>query len=562
MSKSLYNEAIADAQKLRELAEETAKNRVVEAVMPKIRDMVNRRILGEQEAFDDEEVDIEVFDNLSDDSELGVTADLFGAMLAPDESQIDVDTDYLDDQETEARGTHVSVSADGDVDIDVDTSEEESSDEEEILTDTMAEALGRLIRGEVNVKATTTERVLALERRIIKLKTLRSHINESTLTKSQKKRLEFTFLHCVREAINLRGKVILTKRDTQGKLEKRLTTIIKELRNMSRSNRRNIFDFLFEGEEEVQKEAELAEAELNLELEPEESEELVGLDDEAAVDAALEDVLGGVELSLAQELGDEEEVDADEDIELELDDEESLEVGEEDEMEEGSYMEIDEGMLRREIRRMRRLREQEEGRAQDSDPYLDHGGEVVGDVVLDVDEDDLLNALADELGDPDVPTPTVESRRRRTTRKSRSTRQTRPTRQARSSRIAETSSRREASQYKKAVVGLKRQLVEMNLFNAKLLYANKLMQNKNLTVKQQKAIVEALDNAKTLREAKLLYKSLSESLTRRARGKSLNEGSLRTLGSSSRSTRSAQPKTNGVEADRWAVLAGMNTGKN
>ena len=127
--------------------------------------------------------------------------------------------------------------------------------------------------------------------------------------------------------------------------------------------------------------------------------------------------------------------------------------------------------------------------------------------------------------------------------------------------MAEATARRQTAQYKKAVVGLKRQLVEMNLFNAKLLYANKLMQNKNLTVKQQKAIVEALDNAKTLREAKLLYKSLSESLSRRARGKSLNEGSLRTLGSSSRSTRSAAPAKNGVEADRWAVLAGL-PGKN
>ena len=522
MSKSLYNEAIADAQKLRELAEETAKNRVVEAVMPKIRDMVNRRILGEQEVLEDEEMDIEVFDIPGDESDLGADTDLLGAMLAPAEPQIDVSVDDdFETQEFEDRNTHVSVSADGDIDIDVTTAEEESEADEEILTDTMAEALGRLIRGEVKVKSTTTERVLALERRIRKLKTLRSLINEGMLTKAQKKRLEFTFLHCVREAINLRGKVILTKQDTQGKLEKRLTTIIKELRNMSRSNRRNIFDFLFEGEEEEKQEAELAEAELNLELEPEESEELVGLDDEAAVDAALEDVLGGVELSLAQELGDEEELVDEEGVEVE--DVEDVEVDEEIEMEEGGYMEIDEGMLRREIRRMRRLREQEEGRAADADPYLDHGGEEVGDIVLDVNEDDLLNALADELGDPGVPTPEApggtvgagytdampESYRRRSRRRSRRA----PPRR----RVSE--SRRQTAQYKKAVVGLKRQLVEMNLFNAKLLYANKLMQNKNLTVKQQKAIVEALDNAKTLREAKLLYKSLSESLTRRARGK-------------------------------------------
>jgi hypothetical protein len=109
---------------------------------------------------------------------------------------------------------------------------------------------------------------------------------------------------------------------------------------------------------------------------------------------------------------------------------------------------------------------------------------------------------------------------------------------------------------------MKAQLVEMNLFNAKLLYANKLMQNKNLTQKQQRAIVEALDNAKTLREAKLLYKSLTESLNKGS-ARSLQEGSTRTLGSSSRSTQSAQvrPTSNGVEVDRWAVLAGIASKK-
>ena len=112
-------------------------------------------------------------------------------------------------------------------------------------------------------------------------------------------------------------------------------------------------------------------------------------------------------------------------------------------------------------------------------------------------------------------------------------------------------------QYKKTLRGMKRQLSEMNLFNAKLLYANKLMQNRNLSQKQQRAIVEALDNAKTLREAKLLYKSLTASLNK-GKTRSLREGkTLRTLGASSRSTRSAQPASSGVEVDRWAVLAGI-----
>jgi hypothetical protein len=118
--------------------------------------------------------------------------------------------------------------------------------------------------------------------------------------------------------------------------------------------------------------------------------------------------------------------------------------------------------------------------------------------------------------------------------------------------------RKQLGEHKRAVAALKGQLIEMNLFNAKLLYANKLMQNRNLTAKQQRAIVEALDNAKTLREAKLLYKSLTTSLNKGTK-RSLSEGQVRRpVGSSSRSTRSAQPAKSGVEVDRWAVLAGLS----
>jgi len=332
---------------------------------------------------------------------------------------------------------------------------------------------------------------------------------------------------------------------------------------MSRSNRRNIFDFLFEAGDDKEKMSELEEAELSLELEDEEVEELAASEDAEAIDTALADILGDVEVSLgAGEEGDEEV--ADEGGEEEWADEEGGEEVAEEEPELEEVYEIDESALRRELRRMRRLREQEEGRAAEADPYLAHDGEEVGDVILDVNEDDLLNALADELGDPGVATPAGpggsvgpgenamgESYR---SRRGRVARRRRPAR-----RIAETrGNTKQVRQYRHALAGMKRQLVEMNLFNAKLLYANKLMQNKNLTVKQQRAIVEALDNAKTLREAKLLYKSLSESLSRRARGRKLNEGSLRTLGSSSRSTRSAQPSKSGVEVDRWGVLAGLN----
>jgi len=549
MNKSLYEEAIADAQKLRELAEETAKNRVVEAVMPQIRDLVNRRILGEQlDDLEDEEDEFSV--EIPDDLELGAPPMGLGVP----------DVGVPEDGSEDVLAPVVNVTAQGDVNIDMDSSEPEDGDEELVLTDTMAEALRRLICGE----SSEGQRLQMIETTVQKIKKLLESVDRKKLTALQKHRLSLSFNYCLREALKLRSVVILSEHDTQEILEPKLAELIKEMRNMS--NRQNVFDFLFE---EGKDKEELDEAELSLELEDEEVDDLAAAEDPDAVDAALEDILADVELSLVG--GEEEEGEELDEFEPEGEGEgeEALAFGDED-VEEGQVYEIDETTLRRELRRMRRLREQEEGRAAEADPSLAHGGEDLGDVILDIDEDDLLNALADELGDPGVSTPSVPGAsvgpgNDATVPESYRRRQRALGRRRSSRRIAETrrQTRRrrgtdQVRQYRKALSGMKHQLVEMNLFNAKLLYANKLMQNKNLSVKQQRAIVEALDNAKTLREAKLLYKSLSGSLSRRARGSKLNEGALRTLGSSSRSTRSAQPAASGVEADRWAVLAGLH----
>ena len=533
MSRSLYEEAVADAQKLRALAEETAKNKVVEAVMPKIRDMVNKRILGEQ-------LDDMNWDDLEDSEEIEFS-DTLEAPVSDDMIEpASEETDHI-----EQDSPTFNITAQGDVNIGIDDSEDDSEDM--VLTDTMAEALGRLLRGE----SEESKKLASIEETISKLKRVLESANKNQISVSQRHRLSNVFNHCLREAINLHSKVILNEQNTQEKLEQRLANTIKEMKHMSKSHRQNIFDLLFE-EDEKKTMSELEEAELSLELEDEEVEDLAAASDADAVDAALEDILSGLELEVGvgEELEDEEVELEDEESELEDEDEE-VEVGEEDMVEE--VYEIDESMLRRELHRMKKLREQEEGRAAAADPSLAHGGEDLGDVILDVSEDDLLNALADELGDFDGGEPQVESRTRRTRRTQRPQRRTRT-----SSSVQES---RKINQYRNALAGMKNQLVEMNLFNAKLLYANKLMQNKNITVKQQRAIVEALDNAKTLREAKLLYKSLSESLIRRSRSsKKINEGTLRSLGSSSRSTRSAQSRSTGVEADRWAILAGMKPG--
>jgi len=109
--------------------------------------------------------------------------------------------------------------------------------------------------------------------------------------------------------------------------------------------------------------------------------------------------------------------------------------------------------------------------------------------------------------------------------------------------------------YRSAVDTLREQLEDLNLFNAKLLYVNKLLQNKNLNESEKKSVIKALDEANSLREAKSLYKSLTETFAR-GNAKPLTES--RNRGSSSRPTTSSAPKQgNAPELDRWQRLAGL-----
>ena len=62
------------------------------------------------------------------------------------------------------------------------------------------------------------------------------------------------------------------------------------------------------------------------------------------------------------------------------------------------------------------------------------------------------------------------------------------------------------------IKSLKGTINEVNLLNAKLLYANKLFRGYNLTNEQKVKVVENLDRTSTVREVKLVYATLSESM--------------------------------------------------
>jgi len=115
------------------------------------------------------------------------------------------------------------------------------------------------------------------------------------------------------------------------------------------------------------------------------------------------------------------------------------------------------------------------------------------------------------------------------------------------------------NEYVSAINSLREQLTEMNLFNAKLLYVNKLLQDKGASSSQKRAIIEAIDGARSLREVKLLFKSLTQSITKEKTGRTLSESAVRrSLGSSSRTvSRSTPVRSETHEMARWARLAGI-----
>ena len=104
---------------------------------------------------------------------------------------------------------------------------------------------------------------------------------------------------------------------------------------------------------------------------------------------------------------------------------------------------------------------------------------------------------------------------------------------------------------------VKAELNEINLLNAKLLYTNKIFKAKNLTESQKVKVLTAFDKATSVKEAKLVYETLSTSAVVSPK-KPVNESLIR--GAASKPTGVSEKKPI-MEADtqvvRWQKLAGI-----
>ena len=519
MSQTMYEQAILDAQSLKKMAEETAKNEIIKAMSPQIKSLIEN----------------EVFSS------------------APNEKSMLKEAE----QKALALETFSTSSLDPYVDRkDGDTEEGHDDEDAMLLDDAQADvseanlkALAKLVHlSSAHTQKELNESINSVRKRLARMSVLAESVDPDSLDHD----LRVVFLKkinsLIRETLQIRSEAILIKESGDVQVYNKVEKTLQEIKRMARRLNKGVFSKLFE-------DTELNELDATLVLAPadeDEAEEVDSLLADLDVDLEIEDA------DEEAEEDDEEEEDEDEGEELELD------LGEMDHKEghhEGHHeaddmdevYEIDESALRRALQALT------EEAADEADAF--GGAEIEGDVIVDLDEEDLLHALDDELGP--VARPTSESRRRarKSSRKVNESRRSRKVRksldEARTNRELKSKLRRATG----AVNQLQGQLTEMNLFNAKLLYANKLMQNKNLNTRQQRTVVEALDSASTLREAKLLYKSLSAGI---AKGKTIKESSSRVRGSSSKSTLPSGTKnlTEGAgQTDRWATLAGIVSGK-
>jgi len=387
-----------------------------------------------------------------------------------------------------------------------------------------------------------------------------------------------------KELDKLRRALIITENSQNLRLAKNIKVILKESTMRRRKN-----SWLFEGKEGPAGE----------EVEFDDAGFEEGDVDVDAIKSAVSDLAAAVGMEASDEEGLEDDEDLDmeeEELDLDMEEDEELEetyeyggvnesdgadeCNEEDEAgdEDDEVVEVNEAMLRRALRNSRRnsrrpnrrlsetararrariarrRRRLREGEAKAMASSFG-GGKAGKEMFVDVDENTLLNALAEELGGHANST---QAKGKASSKASDfgggSVKKGAVMEARKANKRAQLAERKAAA--------AKKELKESNLFNAKLLYVTKLMQQHTLNKKQQRAIIEAMDNAKDQREAKLLFTSLNESLNKRANEKQaaqvnkLNENRSRT-GTTSRSLRSGQaPNNNGAELDRWAVLAGI-----
>jgi hypothetical protein len=115
-----------------------------------------------------------------------------------------------------------------------------------------------------------------------------------------------------------------------------------------------------------------------------------------------------------------------------------------------------------------------------------------------------------------------------------------------------------SKEMEETIYELRNELNEVNLLNAKLLYTNKIFKAKNLTESEKIKVLNTFDKAESVKEVKLVFETLTESLKATTAKKNPIKESL---GSASKTISTATPKQPIIEVNgafaRMQQLAGL-----
>jgi hypothetical protein len=467
MSNNLYEQAIADARKIREVAEENAKKAVLEAVTPKIKNFIEQQILEKDEKEVSEEEEKEKLQSEKEEKDKDDEVEL-------DETAVNALLDLIGEDNVPQRSR-------------------------EVMSMALNEAMNRLSSYErsklFNMTQKINESVDKMESR-----SLYNNRKENTIMSGNEKYYEID-LGLLREALdeNMNNETLYEQEEDDMEMP-------------------DLDDPVMDDEAAEGMEAGGGAA------------DMVSKDDiEAQIEELIADL--GLEIGGGDDLDLEEPA---EDMDMDMDMEE--EEGEEPEPLEEVF-EVDPRMLRNELKRIRSRVNEAKGHGLAHQP-----GGIPKDYEAHFGGQGQANSKGGDFGGG-KPGKDVLAEIKHALR---------------NQRRQNGALQNKLTKYRSAVQTLREQLEELNLFNAKLLYVNKLLQNKTISESQKRSIVQALDEAKDLREAKVLYKSLTESFgsSRASRStKTLNESKI--IGGSSRATRSGGSVQASGELDRWAKLAGL-----
>jgi hypothetical protein len=123
---------------------------------------------------------------------------------------------------------------------------------------------------------------------------------------------------------------------------------------------------------------------------------------------------------------------------------------------------------------------------------------------------------------------------------------------------------KELNEAYRTIKSLQRTINEVNLLNAKLLFANKLFRAHNMTNEQKVKVIETLDRTKSVREVKLVFSTLAENFKYTSSTSKANKKSI-TEGIASKAVKSTAPKVAAKQviaesadfANRFKKLAGI-----